>query len=610
MKKFLALLVTVFLCCHGCNANEVISSKHKESKEWRKYSFYEPSIKHVTVYQGSLEPGNTAYNHCASLAFFNGKFYCIWDSHVENFEGKDGQKILLSTSDDFSDWTFPVNFVGPGHADNHLVTPQFRQWQPNLVNYKDKELWCFWYLCSEPGTYMSYLTAQPGAKWVNRKLFDTYQIPADDVSTHAPEQTSGFPSQNPILLDSGRVLVPLTFNGHVFEQFGKKNYKCRWNAVLYSDDDGKTWEVSNGVSLPNDMNAMWEPHVYQQKDGKLRMFMRNRTSQGMDPKMRMLTTTGVGAEKGQKVEFDPDAQFSFVETLNTRMHVIPLSSGRYTMIMQDVYTPDRCYHARINGALYFSRSGENDYVAGPRFSPRGEVIMYPQGIEYDNKIYVVYTLGDYGLNHTEPLSIGGTIIDPAPDPDKFYVWPRDKEIADFDYNKDEEYWHRTNKYIYERPQLENIDQRKAIRFRQRGCAGLETDVIDFANGQKLEINMDVKITRLQDLGNLIIFSFGDQIPVRIGMPSNRSGFLYAYSREQWQKICPIELNEWLSLKVVFSGESFTVEAGENDRVTFANPVVDPSPRLYLGDGYEVDYHESNRGSEFFIDIDSLRTVVY
>lgn len=582
-----------------------------ENKRVRQYSFYDPEISHQMIYEGKLTgDGETAYNHCASLAYFNGQFYCVWDSHKTNYEGRDGQKILLSISEDFIHWTHPVNFVGPGYAENPLITPQYRQWQPNLINYMDKELWCLWYLCSEPGVYLTTLSAQKDAKWVNRKLFDTFTIPADDPSTYAGEVTSGFPSQNPFILSSGRVVAPLTLNGGVIQEYSRYNYKPRWNAVLYTDDHGKTWEMSGLTSNPIDMNGMWEPFVHEQADGKLRMFMRNRTKAHMDPKERMLTTTGVGVEKGSEIIFDPDVQYSGVETLNTRMQVLKLTSGRYAMIMHDVYTKERAYHARLNAALHFSRTGKNDFVAGPGFNRKGTVAMYPQGIEHDGKIYVAYTLGDYGYNHSEPLSIEGAIVDPAPAPDKFYIWPREKDVVNLEYSREKEYWMRKNKYVYQRPQLTQRDGKKVISFSQRGTAGVEIDPVDFSKGQRLTVKFDFTIDKLQSLGNLILCSFGDVEPIRIGMPANRKGFLYVQEKTGFRPVGKVNLNTWTEIEITFTADYFTVAVNGNPPRRFVNPIVHPRPRLYLGDGYEVDYHESNRGSEFVISLDDFTTCVH
>ena len=72
-------------------------------------------------------------------------------------------------------------------------------------------------------------------------------------------------------LDSGRLLLP-TSQTH---QAGDGPYGHAYaGAVLYSDDDGLTWEVSESrVQLP--MRGVMEPHVEQTRDGRVLMVMRS-----------------------------------------------------------------------------------------------------------------------------------------------------------------------------------------------------------------------------------------------------------------------------------------------------------------------------------------------
>jgi hypothetical protein len=63
------------------------------------------------------------------------------------------------------------------------------------------------------------------------------------------------------------------------------------------------------------------------------------------------------------------------------------------------------------------------------------------------------------------------------------------------------------------------------------------------------------------------------------------------------------------LRITVRGSDFTVVVDDQPPRTLPNPIVNPSPRLYLGDGFEVDYIPSNAGSEFLIDLTSLRTAV-
>ena len=58
-----------------------------------------------------------------------------------------------------------------------------------------------------------------------------------------------------------------------------------------------------------------------------------------------------------------------------------------------------------------------------------------------------------------------------------------------------------------------------------------------------------------------------------------------------------------------SGADFSVVVDGQPAKTFPNPLVNPTPRLYLGDGFEVDYVYSLSGSEFLVDLGSLQSQI-
>ena len=91
------------------------------------------------------------------------------------------------------------------------------------------------------------------------------------------------------------------------------------------------------------------------------------------------------------------------------------------------------------------------------------------------------------------------------------------------------------------------------------------------------------------------------------MPSNRKNQLYAYTRNQWEPVGDFQINQWHDVEIIFSSDHFTVKINNVKAKKFNNPILNPNPRLYLGDGYEVDIFESNRGSEFFIELSSITT---
>ena len=171
----------------------------------RHYDFYQPEVKHVTIHEGKLAEGHYAYNHMASVEWFDGRFHAVWGAHAEtHLEGKPGQVNVWSTSTAFEQWSAPQKLAhaGPGAL---LPDPQGVQWQPNLLNYHDQQLWCVWSFNSKTpeldGLYLS--TLEKGSlDWKHRRIQRRQAVNGLSCSI--------FASQNPVLLSSGRVLAPAT----------------------------------------------------------------------------------------------------------------------------------------------------------------------------------------------------------------------------------------------------------------------------------------------------------------------------------------------------------------------------------------------------------------
>lgn len=573
------------------------------------YALYQPQVTHVAIHDGQLGDGHYAYNHMASVEWFDGRFHCVWGGNLTtHLEGKPGQLDLWSTSPDFLTWTAPqpLAHTGPGALE---ADPQGVQWQPNLLNYLDQELWCVWtFNSSNPaldGLYLSRLTKGSDA-WQHRRI--------QRRQTIAGELCSIFASQNPVLLSSGRVLAPVTLNhrdpkhdagsGHAPESIVR-----RYNACFTTDDGGETWQCSDPITAVDDYEAQWEPFFYEQIDGRIRAYLRNFTK-GIPPGNQWrLTTVGTGAAKGTRVSFPDDPVYSFMETANCRPQVFRLPGGRYCLLQQDAYVNHRDYTSRLNVALHFSRSGADDFVAGPPISRPDVISSYPQGVAHDGRIFLAYTTGP----GDQPRSIEGAIVDPAPQSNRHYVWPRAKELVHLETVRDEGGTRRVIRTGSERrisaPSAVEADGRTALRIAGQASAGVELDPVDLAAGQVVELRFEIKPLRLQPKGSMVFCSFGDRIPIRLGMPSNRPGKLYAYTRDQWRPAGELAMDRWQTIRLTVRGADFDVALGDGRAVTFPNPLVNPTPRLYLGDGFEVEYLASNAGSEFLVDLASLRTAV-
>jgi hypothetical protein len=605
----------------------------------RNYSVYDPNIVHGTAFQGRLDAKEGEwwnYAHCASLEYFDGKFHALWNAHWSPYEHDVGQELLWATSEDFVTWTDPVRLTRDAFKDP-MYDPKAIQWQPDMLKVGD-ELWAFWYiggLYGEPppestGTYLSVLK-KGETKWSNRRLFVVPPHDAENspVCAHpVTPDTAAWVMQKSVRLESGRIIVPLIMVDDVnlvdLPLFAEYNWsrpaeQRTWNMVVYSDDDGKTWMGSNLVSDPAMFQGQWECTVYEQADGKLRMFSKNRIKRGnVPPAKTLLTTVGTGTNIGEPIVFQPDMQYTETENWRPRVCAMRLESERYVMLRPDAYTPETLRAAaRYNMALNFSRTGENDYVAGPAVSESDRRATYPAMIERNGKIYMAWTdLGAADINWT-PRRIS-TAVAEVPAANRFYIWPRDKEIYDLKRVKDTQsivvnrrvpQYEKVVLHQYERPEVVKKDGRDALRIRMHGTAGVETDPVRFESGDQLIVNMRVHISELQKLGNLILCSFGDTIPVRIGVPSNRPESLYVYCSDGWRPAGSISFNKWSDLKITFGKDTFSIQIDDGSPVIFENTMRKMNPRFYLGDGYETDFLPSNLGSEFFIDLASFTTEV-
>ncbi len=575
----------------------------------RSYEFYNPEIIERSLYNGTFGEGDFAYNHMVSIEHFRGKYYAVWGANaLTSREGQPGQINVISVSTDFVNWSQPVDLAGVELSEHPILEPTEVFWQPNLLNVRDEELLCMWSYGKErdttpsgagwgdpkrgKGLYLSRLSAKPGAKWRHEKIMDLVTI---DGKTYAP-----FVSQNPFLCSTGRILAPLTLVHDprmpgVMDGGTSRDRIIMVNVCAYSDDDGRTWKISNPVSRVDDSYAQWEPHFWEEADGTIRGIMRNfdnPPNRNLPPNQRQLTVAGGSSRKGTELRFEAEPEHAYIETGRTRSQVFRSEDGsRFFMLSGDAFTPQG---ARNQCAVYFSRTGKMDFVAGPRYSPRHVYATYSQGMAHNGKILAAYTTTE---NKHSVWRIRTATISPAPRPDVFYIWSREKQVDE-----------PGEQFYMPPPRASVVDGRQVLHFRKRGSAGVEIDPVDFERNQRLTVRLTVKVTNLQTRGNLVFCSFGDKLPIRLGMPSNRPGKLYVYGADEWQPVGDLAMGEWATIEITFGRDAFEVKSGGAVR-RFTNPVLAPTPRLYLGDGYEGDEHPANDGSEFLVDVKQFRTEV-
>jgi hypothetical protein len=90
---------------------------------WRSYTVYQPAVTRHDVINAVDHPHK--YNHCATLAWFQDRWICLWGSNTHPDEHAPGQRIYFSTSRDGRGWT-PIEqaFSSPEHAENPVAYPE------------------------------------------------------------------------------------------------------------------------------------------------------------------------------------------------------------------------------------------------------------------------------------------------------------------------------------------------------------------------------------------------------------------------------------------------------------------------------------------------------
>lgn len=432
-RRAAAYALTLFVLVSSVPAQE-------KQGDWRRYEVYQPRIERYFVVDA--RKSRLRYNHCASLAWFGDRWFCLWNGNQTPREGAPDQPCYVSTSRDGMAWSGPVAAFSDGAcSENPVPYAGACQWQPNLA-VVEGELWALWWQSGGPkenrGTYLSRL-AQPDGKWVNRRLL----WDGSPEATIAGKPYQAFPSQNPYRLRSGRILAPVVLMG-VRPADAPKEAEGWWgsekrDSVLYTDDLGKTWHASPGCMQPGASWANWEPTVWEQSDGSVMMFARNNRQRdmGAPPKSSEYLLQSISRDGGET--WSPH-EYVPIESVCSRMHVVPLDGrgvwgparpgddlrGRaYLMVHNDAAGADLSWSfARRNVALYLKRGDGFEFVPGIGLTGLEPIVCYPQMWIHEDRLMVCYS------EDGDPYrSIKVAHVTPPPDPAKRYLLPRGNDAA-------------------------------------------------------------------------------------------------------------------------------------------------------------------------------------
>ncbi len=428
----LVLLSAAMLCTP-------LGAQSKDS--WRKYEVYQPKIERGYVIEST--PEGLAYNHCPTVIWFQDRWFCAWNGNEVPVEGRPGLQIWMSTSPDGITWSQAfAPFSSTDRCTAPFRHPQACQWQPEFI-VVDGQLWCFFCETSkqkeEKGCYFGQLREADG-KWSIRRLMFNGS-PSLELNGH--EFNMIFPSQNPIRLRSGRILVPVVLGGGRSPDAPEKATgfwaTYRHASVLYSDDQGKSWTASLGCTMPGRTFCPWEPTVWEQSDGTVLMVFRNNSHSSFLDEMPRSSQFLIGSCSKDGGATWSIPEYVPIETVCSRMYVAPLDgkgiwnraipgddyAGRLQLMFHNDAPGSKDWTGdRRNLAMYFRRGDGFEFTAGPGFAGTDPSAVYPQYCIHDDALVVTYN-----QSYSEKRSIRYARITPLPDPGKRYLLPRCDSIA-------------------------------------------------------------------------------------------------------------------------------------------------------------------------------------
>jgi hypothetical protein len=398
---------------------------------------WNPTITRTAIVDSYTEPSGLVYVSNSSLEYWQGRYWAAMDGTSDGFvEGSAGQQCWMTSSQDGDTWEPAYQpFRDPDYTVNPVTDDGF-DWQPNLVAYNN-ELWCIW---SGKNTWVSVLSS-PTGKWTNHRVeFQGTQVftstdvdgaPAVGMSLRASFNGVSdwliFPTQNPIILNSGDLLAPVSLRtpSVLSTQSESPNEfirQLKFNGALRFDAKLQQWSLSLiDTSLFGDWIA-WEPFFVENPAGHVYGYTRSLDGGAANRDMLLVA---VSTDGGRTFTASKSSQ---LEITSNRAFAKRVSDRRWVMVATD--TPQggvpsagrSTFGSRVNGSVFVSRRGSNDFAAGINFSDSDAAVNYPQcTIGPDDELAINYTSGTgNGIRRSMQL----IRVSPLPSDDYAYVHPR------------------------------------------------------------------------------------------------------------------------------------------------------------------------------------------
>ena len=307
------------------------------------------------------------YSHHPSVAFFKGTFYAVFSNGPEG-EDECGQRIMLATSEDFTDWSEPRVILSPGEGEfgqTKILTPGG--------------------ITVIGGKLTLYYTENDNDGVSNKRIKATlFAITSEDGRTWSEPVNLSirvFPCHRPLTLSNGRII--LTGNTLVYytddpSGTGKWN-RCRMEVPKYQD---------GAVTFEQVHPSLCEGALFEHNDGQVFCLLRS-TGKTYDGYLWQMQSTdgGISWTSPVKSRFTdnntksffgnlPDGRYFYVGTPDTSR-----PGERYPLVLalsEDGFNYDKCY---ILSDDRYTRQYEGRWKSGD--------YGYPYAMVHDGYIYVI-----------------------------------------------------------------------------------------------------------------------------------------------------------------------------------------------------------------------------
>ncbi len=326
------------------------------------------AIERVMIWKPGAE---WTYSHHPHLAFFKGRLFAIW-SNGRKDEDAPGQRVMLSTTKDFREWTKPAPLVGPlpgrGEREVVLTAAGFREYRGRLTAYFGE------YEADKTWTRLWAMTTTDGVKWGPVREM---RIPVNP--NFGPQAT-----RSGRLIISGNISFPWTDDPSGLTGWTMGGIYPQDMAGM-SDDPASFWRVQRRMGWPA---GLCEGAFFQTDDGVIHMLLRT-TGPGYRGKLWITESRDDGVTWSAPVETpfgDNDTKFHFGRLPDGRFYYVGCPDSR-TRGMRSPLVLSLSVDGRVFDR-HFIIADEHYERATEGLWKHGEY-GYPHTIIHDGYMYVI-----------------------------------------------------------------------------------------------------------------------------------------------------------------------------------------------------------------------------